>query len=230
MKRVFVITALLVHGLVFTGAARAQTTDEPKYLRLPHRFQIFIEGGGALPTKPAIWNDRWNSAFAFGMGAGMSIFPWLEVNAGFSAMSFSLNALQAKGVIGYQGIEEVEGGAVSTKHFYGSARFIAVPKSRTNPYVEAAVGYFTTSAEDVVIEGVLQNSMESVSGMTVAPSAGIQYALGDYWTAYARYTYMYTLEDTFAPGDLLQPETGTLDEPTGNQVIQTLGVGIMVRF
>jgi hypothetical protein len=230
MKRAFVIAALALCSSAFSGVARAQTAAEPQYLRLPHRFQIFVEGGGALPTSPAIWNDLWNSAFSFGLGAGMSIFPWLEVNGGFSTMTFSLNSLQAKSVIRYQGIQEVEGGAVSATQFYGTARFIAVPKSRTNPYVEATAGYFSSSADDVVIEGVLVNSMEDVSGLSMGGAAGIQYALGDYWSAYTKYNYIVNFTDNFAPGDLLQPVTGTLEEPSGNQVIQSLVVGIMVRF
>jgi hypothetical protein len=233
MKRALVIAALMLPTVVFAGAARAQTTEEPQYLRLPHRFQIFLEGGGSLPTRPAIWNDRWNSGFAFGLGAGASIFPWLEVNAGFTTTSFSLNTLQAKGVIGYQGITPVEGGTVSMTQFYGSTRFIAVPKTRTNPFVEVAVGYYKSSGEDVVIEDPLEpvrNSMEDVSGLSTAGSVGIQHALADYWTAYAKYTYMVNFSDTFAPGDLLQPLSGTREEAEGNQVIQILGVGIMVRF
>lgn len=230
MKRAFVMAALTLSAAVFTGAPRAQTTEEPQYLRLPHRFQIFFEGGGALPTKPSIWNDRWNSAFAFGMGAGVSIFPWLEVNGGFNTMSFSLNTLQAKAVLGYQGIKEVEGGTVSTTQFYGSARFIAAPRKRTNAFAEAMVGYFKTTGDDVVIEDELVNTMEDVSGLSGAGAVGIQYAMADAWTAYAKYTYTVNFSDSFAPGDLLQPITGPRDEPEGNQVIQTLGVGIMVRF
>ena len=198
MKRALVISALMLQVVAFFGVSRAQT-EEPKYLRLPHRFQIFLEGGGSVPSQPSVFKDLWNPAFGLGIGAGVSIFPWLEVNGGFTVMSFALNSLSAKGVLGYQGIKEVEGGAVSTKQFYGSARFIAVPKARTNPFVEAAVGYYKTSGDNVVIEDEINNSMESVSGMFVSPSVGIQYALGDYWTAYTRYCYILNLSDKFAP-------------------------------
>ncbi|MDH4035944.1 MAG: outer membrane beta-barrel protein [Candidatus Krumholzibacteria bacterium] len=228
MKRAFLVTLLLL-AAVPAGVVQAQTT-EPQYLRLPHRFQIFVEGGGALPTSPSIWDELWDSAFSFGLGAGASIFPWLEVNAGFNTMSFGLNHLQAKGLLGYQGIQEVEGGAISTSIYYGSARFIAVPRARTNPYLEAQVGYFSTSADDVIIEGVVDKSMESVSGMSVSGTVGIQYAMSDYWTAYAKYTYTANLNGDFAPGDLLQPVNGSRDEPKGNQIIQSLIVGVMVRF
>jgi hypothetical protein len=234
MKRALLVVVLML-AAVPAGLAHAQT-EEPKYLRLPHRFQIFLEGGGSVPSAPSISKDMWNSAFNFGIGAGASIFPWLEVNAGFNTMSFGLDHLKAKGIIGYQGIQEVQGGAVSTKVYYGSARFIGVPKSRTNPYAEVEVGYFNTSAEDVVIEDAygngqsLINTMESVSGMSVSGAAGIQHALGDYWTAYARYVYTANLNGDFSPGDLLQPISGSREIPGGNQVVQSLSVGIMVRF
>jgi hypothetical protein len=229
MKRALFVAVLMLAG-VPAGTVRAQTDEPQQYLRLPHRFQIFFEGGGSVPSSPSIWKDLWNSSFNFGVGAGAAIFPWLEVNAGFNTMTFGLDHLQAKSVLGYQGIQEVEGGAVSTKVYYGSARFVAVPKARTNPYVEVEMGYFSTSAENVVIEDVVNNSMESVSGLSLSGVAGIQYALGDYWSAYTRYVYTSNLTDNFAPGDLLQPISGSREEPQGNQVIQSLSVGIMVRF
>lgn len=229
MKRLLIVAAVMLQTVTAAGTAFAQV-EEPKYLRLPHRFQIFLQGGGALPTRPSVWNDLWNSGFEFTIGGGASIFSWLEITGGYSTMSFALNTLQAKSTIGYQGLQEVEGGTISTSYLFGTARFIAVPKARTNPYAEVMVGYFSTSAEDVVIEGVLQHSMEDVSGLAVAPMFGLQYALADYWTAYARYSYMVNLNDAFAPGDLVQPVSGSRDEPEGNQVIQTLSVGIMLRF
>ncbi len=235
MKRVLFLTVLVLQFVVLWDPAQAQQREEPKYLRLPHRFQIFLEGGIALPTKPSLMKDMWNSGFDFGIGAGMSIFPWLEVNGGFNTMSFSLDALKAKSALNYQGIADVEGGTITTRLFYGSARFLAVPKARTNPYAEVAVGYFRTAAEDVFVQdgrppGDLINSMPDVSGMMVAPSVGLQYALSDYWSAYARYTYVATLNDQFSPGDLLQPVSGSREDPTGSLVIQAITVGIMVRF
>jgi len=236
MKRVLIVSALLFLAAVCAGVSNAQTQrEEPKYLTIPHRAQLFIEGGGALPTQPSVWGEYWNPGFQFGIGGGVSIFSWLEVNVGLSTSSASLDGLAAKQAIRYQGLSEVEGGNISTRIFYGSARFIAVPSARTNPYAAVAVGYFKASGEDVVIEdatpsGDFVNSMEDASGISVAPSFGLQYSLADYWGAYVQYTYTVNLSDSFAPGDLVQPINGSRVEPEGKQVIQDLTVGIMLRF
>ena len=235
MKRVLFLMALVLQFVALGDPAQAQQREEPKYLRLPHRFQIFLEGGIGRGTKPPLFKSMWNSGFDFGIGAGMSILPWLEVNGGFNAMSFTLDALKAKSALNYQGISDVEEGTITTRLFYGSVRFLAVPKARLNPYAEVAVGYFKTTATDLFVQdgrppGDLINSMPDVSGMMVAPSVGLQYALADYWSAYIRYTYVATLNDKFSPGDLLQPVSGSREDPTGNEVLQTIAVGIMVRF
>jgi hypothetical protein len=229
MKRVLIALALVAQAAATAGVAGAQT-DQPSYLKLPHNFHIFLEGGGALPYRPGEWNELWNSSFAFTLGGGASIFPWLEVNGGFSHMAFANNSIKTKSELRYQGIKEVQGGSVSTNVFYASARFIAVPSTRTNPFVEMAVCYYSTSAENLVVEGEIDNSMPDVSGMTIAPMIGIQYALADYWVAYAKYTYMLNLSDEFAPGDLLQPAGGGRAVEPGNQVIETISVGIQLQF
>jgi hypothetical protein len=66
--------------------------------------------------------------------------------------------------------------------------------------------------------------------MSVGGSAGIQYSLADAWSAYAKYSYTANLNGDFAPGDLVQPVNGSRAEPVGNQIIQSLTVGIMVLF
>ncbi len=233
MKRVLLAAALLAQIATSAGDVYAQS-EEPQYLRLPHRFHIFFEGGGALPYSPGVWNDQWNASFELGIGAGLSIFPWLEVNAGLARTSYGVNKMESKTVLRYQGIGAIEGGSISTQVFYGSARFIAVPKSRTNPFVEAAVGYFKTTADDLVIEDdpafKLQNSMKDASGLSIAPSAGIQYALGDHWTAYTRFTYMVNFSDSFDPGSLLTPRGETREASGGDQIIETISVGVFLRF
>ncbi|HEX5131524.1 MAG TPA: hypothetical protein VFX92_03440, partial [Candidatus Krumholzibacteria bacterium] len=226
MKRVLLAALLAAQVMASVGVAFAQR-EEPKYLKVPHRFQIFLEGGGALPYRPGEWHEYWNTSFAFGIGAGTSIFPWLEINGGFSHMSWANNAIKSKSAVKYTGIKELEGGSISTNIFYGSAKFIAVPSARTNPYLEMAVGYFKTSAEDLVIEDVLTNQMDPVSGLSIAPSVGIQYALGDYWTAYARYSYIVNANSDFKPGDLLQPVSGERPVEGSNQKIETISVGLI---
>jgi len=220
----------------------AQTSRQPaevKYLRVPHRFQIFVDGGMAQPSAPGVFNDYWNTAFNLDIGFGVSIRPWLEVNASYCRTSFALNAIEAKGKIKYTGIEEVQGGSVSTRVFSGSVRFLAVPKARTNPYVEIGVGAFSSTAEDVIIEDdnsdadanpQVHNSMEDVSGISVWPAVGIQYAMSDRWSTYSRFTYMMNLNSDFAPGDLLLPPGGGTPTIGGNLVISSIIVGLMARF
>jgi opacity protein-like surface antigen len=203
---------------------------EAKYLRVPHRFQIFVEGGIAMPTEPGLFNDYWNTAFQLSIGGGMVIFPWFEVNFNYATQSFSNNDIASKEKLQYQGVEDVEGGSVHTKMYYGSARFIAVPKARTNPFIELGVGAFKTKADDLTVEGVLSNSMEPVNGMCFVPSFGVQYAMNERWSAYTKYTYAINFNKDFAPGDLLLPVNAT--EPTvgDDQRISSINVGLIAKF
>ncbi len=239
MKRALWIVAILfaVAGPNLAWAQLGGEVQEEKYIRLPHRFQVFVEAGMGLPAEPGIFNDYWNSSFQFGFGAGMVIFPWLEVNGTYKSFSFSNNSLESKGKIGYTGVEPVEEGAIHTTLIYGSARFMGVPKSRTNPFLEIGVGHFSTQADDLIIEGeeetdpeVLRNTMESVSGLTVIPAAGVQYSMSERWSAYARYSYIINLNGDFAPGDLLLPVGATTTTEGGNQVISSIVVGLVLTI
>lgn len=203
---------------------------EEKYLQVPHRWQLFMDGGISMPTDPGLFNDFWNTAFRFGIGGGIVIFPWLEVNANYNSQSFNNNDIVSKSKLGYQGTEDVEGGAIHTQMYYGSARFIAVPKQRTNPFIEIGVGAFSTKGDPLTIEGVVYNTMESVKGICFVPSVGLQYALNERWGAYAKYQYAVNLNKDFAPGDLLLPAGSTTPTIGDNQVISAIIVGVMAKF
>lgn len=205
---------------------------EEKYLQVPHRWQIFLDGGIGMPTDPGLFNDFWNTSFQFGIGGGIVIFPWLEVNGNFTNLSFNNNDIVSKEKLDYQGTADVVGGTIHTKMYYGSARFIAVPKQRTNPFLEVGVGAFNTKGDDLVVEddtNPRHNTMKSVSGMCVVPSVGVQYAMNERWGAYTKYTYAVNLNKDFAPGDLLLAPG---DAPTegGNQVISAIIVGLIAKF
>lgn len=233
MKRASAVTGVLVVIGALAGEARAQLgtpSPEEKYFRVPHKYQLFVDGSGALPSSPGEFNDYWNSSFQFGAGGGYTLFPWLDLKAVFTYASWDNNAIESKKAIGYTGLQEVEGGKITTMTISGSARFLAVPSARTNPFLEVSVGYYTTSADDLFIEGVLENSMEDANGLVVGPGAGIQYAMSDSWSTYVKYTYMLCVSDTFAPGDLLEPEGGGEPVDGQNEVYQTIGVGVMLRF
>ena len=232
MKRAVLLLALIA-CVVNSTPARAQfgvEEVEEKYLQVPHRFQIFADGGIGLNTDPGLFNDFWNSAFQFEAGFGFVVFPWLEVNGTFNSLSFGNNSIESKEKLEYEGVRAVEGGTIHTKMYFGSARFLAVPKARTNPYIELGVGGFSTKADDLVIEGVVQNSMKAVSGMCIVPAAGIQYAMNESWSAYTKYTYAVNLNKDFAPGDLLLPAGATTRTVGGNQVISSIVVGLLYKF
>jgi opacity protein-like surface antigen len=233
MKRVLTTLSLSLVVCILAGAARAQVgapPEEQKYFRIPHKYHVYVEVGGALPYEPGVFNDYWNSSFLFATGGGVNVIPWLDVNFNYTYSSWANNSTKSKPVIGFVGVPDVEGGLITTMTFSGSARFLAVPNARTNPFAEVAVGYYTTKGEDVTIEGVLRNSMEDASGIMVAPSIGVQYALADSWSAYAKYTYVRCKSDVFAPGDLLAPEGGAPPVKGEAEVFQTITVGIMLRF
>ena len=237
MKRAFMSFGFLFAVVCAVTPARAQVgspLEEQKYFRVPHKYQIYFELAGALPSSPGTYNDFWNSAFQFGTGVGYTMFPWLDLKGNFTYASWDNNSTESKGKIEYVGVEDVEGGLIKTMTFSGSARFVGVPNSRTNPFAEVALGYFMTSADPITIEGVMEgsaaNTMEDASGMLIAPAIGLQYALADSWSAYAKYTYMFCSSSVFAPGDLLLPIDEEERVEGGNQIFQTIGVGIMLRF
>jgi opacity protein-like surface antigen len=119
--------------------------------------------------------------------------------------------------------------------YWGSARFIAAPHARTNPYIEVGVGAFKSKADDLTIDDTqkdfhLRNKMEPVSGLCFVPCVGIQYAMNERWSAYSKYTYAICLNNKFAPGDLLLPQGETTKTIGGNQVISAITVGLMIKF
>jgi opacity protein-like surface antigen len=232
MKRAVWLVVLLacVVNAAPTMAQIGVEEREEKYLQVPHRFHIFVDGAIAMPTDPGLFNDFWNTAFMFGIGGGMSIFPWLEVNGNYNSMSFSNNSIASKEKLEYLGVEAVEEGTIHTTMYYGSARFIGVPKARTNPYIEVGIGGFKTKADDLKIEGIVQNKMETVSGMCFVPAVGIQYAMNERWGAYTKYTYAINFNKDFAPGDLLLPAGETTKTVGDDQVISSFTVGIMAKF
>lgn len=233
MKRALTTIGLSLVGCFLAGAVRAQVgtpADELKYFRVPHKYHIHVELAGALPVNPGLFNDYWNSAFQFGAGGGVTVLSWLDVNANFTYASWDNNSTDSKAIIGFVGVNDVEGGLITTMTFSGSARFVAVPNARTNPFAEMAVGYYMTTGENIIIEGVLENEMPDASGMMFAPAVGVQYALADSWGAYAKFQYVYCTSSTFAPGDLLLPPGSTDTVEGDNEIFTVIGVGIVLRF
>ena len=211
------------------GAADVAHAQEDTYFRRPHNFVVYADMGIAISSAPGAFADAWNTTLPFTLGLGYAPLSWLEVSGSFSYFSFGNNALESKRQIGYQGVQSVQGGSITTLQFLGRARFVAIPNLRFNPFLEASLGYFTTSAEDLEIENVLVRSMDSVSGPSVSFGAGAQYALNEYWSAYTRYTWSINRNGDFAPGNLVRP-LGAPEVEGGNQQYSALVVGIMIRI
>jgi opacity protein-like surface antigen len=235
MKRV-VVTVLAGAILVAMTSPLCAQTEE--YLRRPHRVAISVDGGMAIPSKPSVYNDLWNTGWPFSIGATVSIFSWLEVGGGLTYGAFSISEINAKPAMGIVATSEVNGGDIKLLEYYGVARFIAIPNQRTSPFAEVEVGVHRITADDIQVEGsaagptifpAFSNSMPAADGIHFAGGAGLRYALGDNWTAYTKFMWTVNLGNNFAPGDLVRRRGS---EPTEGENMQfgTVIVGIMIRI
>jgi opacity protein-like surface antigen len=227
MRRKLALALVLVLALGTAGVAHAQ---DDTYFRRPHNLVLYADLGLAMPAAPGAFRDAWNTTLPFTVGLGYAPLAWLDVSGSFSYLSFGNNALESKRQIGYQGVENVRGGGITTLQFLGRARFIGIPSQRFNPFLEASLGYFTTSAEDLEIENVLVYTMDSVSGPSVSFGAGAQHALNENWSAYTRFTWTINRNADFAPANLVRPVGAPEVEGEGNQQYSALAVGIMIRM
>lgn len=233
MRRTLGVTLATILVLGVAGEVAAQT-DQP-YLRLPHRAHIFVDGGIAIPALPSVFKDFWNPTLPLSIGAGGVVFPWLDLNGVFTYVKFNNNFVKTKQSIDYVGIGEVEGGSFTSIMFAATARFLAVPNSRANPYLEFGVGSFTNSFENLIIRDpnnedqtpIIENTAEDVSGIMVSIAGGLQYALNEQWSSYVKYSFTTNINEDFKPGVLVgEPETA----PGGNQRYSSLSIGLMIRL
>lgn len=238
MKRTI---GLLFMGLVLLGVASESLAQTDEYIRRPHRFTVWMDGGLAIPSQPAEFSDLWNTTWPFSGGVGVSVFSWLEVSGGLRYGSFGISEIPAKSAIGIVTTAAIDGGSITVLEYFGTARFIAVPSQRVNPYAEVSVGAFDISADDLNVEETssgpfvtpaFTNSMENVSGIHTAFGAGIQYALNDYWSAYTKFTWTINLNDDFTPRRLVaRPDDDENTEYNGDSMQYGLvSVGIMIRL
>lgn len=218
--------AVAVLGTASTTALAQQS----EYMRLPHRVHVFVDGGIGIPAQPGTFNHYWNTTFPFTIGVGVPIFAWLDINGAFTYAKFGNNSLASKDRIGIVGTQEVTGGAIQTTMFFGTARFLAVPSARANPYMEVGVGVYKVTAEQLEVEETLINTMNDESGIMVSLAPGIQYALNDHWSAYSKFMWTINLSDTFAPHDLILRPGEAPAESGENMMIATFVVGMLLRF
>jgi len=242
MKRnvgIALLVAMVALMAVDASAQRFGEEQEETYLRIPHHFTVFVDAGIGVPTQPGPFRDSWNTTFPIEAGIGYSVFAWMDINFVASYAKFSVNELEAKRVIGFVGNTEITGGSITTIRYLGTARFLAVPSHRFNPYAELGLGYFDTSAEDLVITGTEPNNpveqswintMDAVSGLSVNITVGGQYALNDRWSTYAKFTWTINQNSAFAPSNLLLDENDERSEGDGSQHMAAIMVGLMIRL
>lgn len=242
MRRNVGIVALVALVVIMAADARAQRLgEEPEetYMRIPHRFTIFVDAGLAVPTQPAEFRDSWDTDFPFAAGVGLAVFGWMDVNFVASYANFGVNELEAKRQIGFVGVSEISGGDITTIRYLGTVRFIAVPSHRFNPYAELGLGYFKTSATELTISGhepnnpieqSWTNTMDTVSGLSINFGFGGQYALNDRWSAFTNFIWTINQNGDFAPSNLLLDQDEPPVEGQGSQHLATISVGLMIRL
>lgn len=229
-RRVGVIAVVITAITFYCALVTPALAQEETYLRMPHRVHLFVEGGIGIPAQPGTFNHFWNTTVPVTIGVGVPVRSWLDINGAFTYAKFGLNSLAAKDRIGVVGTQEVTGGAIKTTMFWGSARFLAVPSARANPFFQVGVGAYNTTAEQLEVEGVLTNTMEDASGISVSGAMGIQYALGDVWSSYAKLQWTANLSDTFSPEDLLLQPGEAPAESGEDQMFSAILVGMVLRF
>ena len=239
MKRLVALLAVAIVLATLSVPSYAQQASEDTYLRIPHHFTLFLDAGIGVGSSPVSFKEAWNAATPFQIGFGGSVLAWFDVNFVYSHITFGANTLEMKRKIGFLGVDETEGGAITTNRYLGTARFLAVPNQRVNPFFEIGLGLFQTSAQAVTVTGqeansstdiTFTNEMEDVSGLSINFGGGIQYALNAKWSAYTKFIWTINQNDDFAPGNLLLGPNEPPGEPDGNQVFSAISVGMMIRL
>lgn len=235
MKR-YVAFVLVIAALMIQWAnASAQ---EQKYLRRPHLVDLGVEGGLAIPSQPATFKELWDTGWPAAFNVGVAVFSWFEVGGGLGYAGFSTSEIPAKKAIGRSGTQEITGGKITVTSYYGRARFLAVPNARINPYAEISLGVFKTKATDLISapgssNGVpvpqLVNKMPDVTGIHFSGGGGLQYALNDHWSAYAKFVWTVNRNSDFKPGLLVQGDTPT-EVQGGSMQFGSVIVGMLYRI
>lgn len=237
MKRIF---GILLLSVVVFGAATTAFAQDDVYVRRPHRITVWLEGGLAIPSTPSQFKSLWNTTWPFSGGVGVAIFSWLEVAGGLRYGSFGISEIPAKSAIGLMSTASIDGGSIHVLEYFGTARFIAVPSQRVNPYAELSLGVFKIKGDDLNIAATetglpptpaRTNTMQDVNGVTFQFGGGLQYALNDYWTTYSKFVWTIDLNKDFSPSTLVaSPDKPDQQFESGNLQYGTVVVGIMLRI
>lgn len=237
---VMALALVMLTGPAAYGQRRGLPSfGDEHYIRTPHRYQLFLDGGLSIPTGPGDFSHSWATTLPIQLGAGVTIFPWLDVNAVYSRSHFGSITLDAKRKIDFIGVDQTTGGDISTTRFYSSVRFLAVPQQQLNPLVEIGVGYFKTTANKLTVSGnppnlgakvTFVNQMNDESGLAITFGVGAQYALNTDWSTYAKFMWNINSASGFAPSNLLLHHNEAPGSGDGNQQFANIVVGLMIRI
>ncbi len=209
------IAATLLTAFVLMSAADTavgQEEEEEQWSRYPYHFVWTFDGGIGIPIQPGVFKDNWNESLPFSVTVGYVIVPWVEVFGFFSFSSYSISENTAKDSMRYIGIEEFKGGSVRAMMYGGAGKFIILPYSRLAPFLEVGAGLFRASAANLeVVNGGIDNSMESVDGPLFIGGLGVEHNINETWNVYAKFNWAIGLNSEFNPGMLIR---NRLDPPT----------------
>lgn len=202
MKYIAVITMTFL--VILSAAGEAFGQEEEQWSRYPYNFLVSLDGGMGVPIQPGIFKDNWNESLPFTAAFGYVVIPWVEVYGFFSYASSGISENTAKDQMRYIGPEAFDGGSIRTMMYGGIGKLIILPNSRLTPFLEAGAGMFRATAKNLeVINGGIDNSMESVGGPLVISGLGVEHNINETWNVYAKFNWVVGLNSDFNPGMLL---------------------------
>jgi hypothetical protein len=204
MRRTIAIISAALVLLTFATGVFAQ--DE-EWLRIPYRLSIAVDAGIGMPLAPSAFNDLWNSTLPATVSVGYVVIPQVEIQGWFTYAKWSISSIPAQNAIGIEGVHEITGGSITTMLYGAAAKIYPLPNSRIMPTVTVGGGFFTATAEDLVVgDELLVNSMEDADGPAFLVGVGMEYGINERWNVYTEFKYTLGLSDKFAPGNLVLGE------------------------
>lgn len=235
--------AIVLTALVLLPIADGALAQEEEWLRFPYRFTISADGGVGTAIGPSPFDDLWNTSFPATASLGYVIIPRIEVKAWFTYAHWGISEIPALNAIGDtlgtdvgSRVKEIDGGAITTVLFGGSAKIVPFPNSRILPYVEVGGGYFQATAEDLSVilsassDTLITYSTPDASGPVFCSTLGMEYGINERWNAYAEFNYYLGFSDTFAPGELVKPMNASTAADPGNLHFVSITLGIVLKL
>jgi hypothetical protein len=228
MRRTIAIISAALVLLTFATGVFAQ--DE-EWLRIPYRLSIAVDAGIGMPLSPAAFS-KWNSTLPATISVGYVIIPQVEIQGWFTYAKWSISGITAQNEMDLTieaGDEGVTGGSITTMLYGAAAKIYPLPKSRIMPTFTVGGGFFTATAEDIMVEGVPANSMEDADGPVFLAGVGMEYGINERWNVYTEFKYTLGISDNFAPENLILRENQ--DPVEGDNLgMGLINLGIMLKL